>query len=450
MISINLKKYILLSVAILMFQAHAMEQPKELDIFDAIGQGDVALVRKLIYEGKANMRTKSKYWPLMHASCLGKFEIVEELLKGYPHVDPKYDSYDSYGKTALYYAAANGYYDIVVRLLQEENYMLEKALYYIAKILKINIRPSLRADSEGFTPLMVAALNGHAEICSLLIREGASPDTVFPFKKNKETTLLMNASFRGNKKMVAMLLKNNADPNIRSSEGMTALMNAADSGSADVCSLLIAADADAFIRCQPPENTQLKRKTALSFAAIKNRLDCIPRIICGSFFLPSDWVLNKESFDRVISCLWSLKQLGMSRDLRNMLVCLALDKDVASILVSRIKNKQKIPAFAINLMVPVLYNSTAARWAIELPEVQREMAPITQLINENRIAHCSNIHPCPPAVLDMNNFEAHYGPQLRANIKKRLCERYAQGSMQTPAKKEPQGSEVDFRLDWWI
>lgn len=438
----NMKKYILMSVAILMFQAHAMEQPKELDIWQAIEQDDLARVRELIYKNKVRVRTPDGLTPLMYASWFGKLQIVDAILNAewYWYLD-EVEAQDKSGQTALFRAIQRGHTDVVAYLLAAEKSI---GLRYFMKIIGAPL-PSNRANSLGVTPLMVAAENGYLEICSLLIQEGANLNA----QTKKGTTALWLASYVGHEKIVALLLKNNADPNIHNEQGYTALINAAEQGLADACSLLIDADADIFMQAKLHERSRLKKRTALSCAAMKSRLDCIHRIICGSFFLPSDLALNKESFDRAISCLWSLKQLGMSRDLRNMLVCLALEKDVAAILVSRIKNKQKIPAFAINLMVPVLYNSTAARWAIELPEVQNEMAPITQLINENRIAHCSNIHPCPPAVLDMNNFEANYGAQLRANIKKRLCERYAKDMRQAPAE-ESQWNDVDFRLDWWI
>lgn len=153
---------------------------------------------------------------LREAVIKGKFGKVEELLK-----DKNVDKYESHGQPTLCLAALNGHYEIC-RLLLEKGAAVDKA------------------DSNGWTPLIAAASKRHQEICELLLDKRAKVNV----KNNNEWTPLMMAASNGDQQTCQLLLRKGAAVNLKDKDGRSALMMAVNLNKMDVCECLLNHGAD--------------------------------------------------------------------------------------------------------------------------------------------------------------------------------------------------------------
>lgn len=97
--------------------------------------------------------------------------------------------------------------------------------------------PALASSKSrgGFTPLHMAAINGHAAICEVLIEKGASIN-----ERNLDGATPLIKAVQGNHpELVRMLLKMGADPNLRDNTGANALLIAEMKDHSAITSLLI-------------------------------------------------------------------------------------------------------------------------------------------------------------------------------------------------------------------
>jgi len=158
--------------------------------------------------------------PIMGATDRGRLEAVSMLLSD--GADPN-AAETKYGQTALMWAAAERH-SAVVKLLIENG----------ADV-------SARTDS-GFSALMFAAQQGDVESGRALLDAGANANQVLP---GSDATPLLVASAGRHEAFVALLLENDADPNVVDSRGNTPLHNAAwFRNGAGIVELLLAAGAD--------------------------------------------------------------------------------------------------------------------------------------------------------------------------------------------------------------
>ena len=91
------------------------------------------------------------------------------------------------------------------------------------------------AVNNGWTPLMKASENGHADVVELLLRKNVPVNT----QSTDGITAIYITSQNSHSSAISILLNNGADPNISTNNFWTPLMVASDSGHADVVELLL-------------------------------------------------------------------------------------------------------------------------------------------------------------------------------------------------------------------
>ena len=232
----------------------------------AIWQGHVGIVRDLLDAG-ADINTRDEkgytplYWAAFHsewaaftsnkdvfdlilnrgdwsdtihmAVCKGDLGMVTTLIESGTNVNTK----DEFGSTPLHWAVLADSPDVAALL--------------IAKGANVNMK-----DSRSRTPLMIARA---VPVLELLIAKGADIRTEEGGPRQLWGTKLHMACGTGDKDLVAFLLRQGADVNLKRKDGRTPLLHAARGGYTDVVKLLIANGAVVTI----PDN---RGRTALYFA----------------------------------------------------------------------------------------------------------------------------------------------------------------------------------------
>jgi ankyrin repeat protein len=124
-----------------------------------------------------------------------------------------------------------------------------------AALALLNAGASPRAPSpDQMAPLVVAVREGDTEVARELIDRGAS------HKAGYETSLLVEAAYRGSLPMVNLLLDAGADPNEAGNEfGETALHCAAREGNAELIALLLSRGASKDVSSEEGTPTEVAR-----------------------------------------------------------------------------------------------------------------------------------------------------------------------------------------------
>ena len=160
--------------------------------------------------------------PIADAAMAKDTATVRKLLK--EGVDVNASQGD--GMTALHWAALNGDAELASMLL-----------YAGANV-------GAKTRIGGYTPLHLAAQIGNANVIAPLIAAGAPVSAA----TTTGATALMQASHAGSTEAVRMLIENGADPNVKElANGQTALMFAAAADRVEVVKLLLARGADIAI-----------------------------------------------------------------------------------------------------------------------------------------------------------------------------------------------------------
>ncbi len=129
-----------------------------------------------------------------------------------------------------------------------------------AALEEIDRNPSLLTmhNSDGWTPLHLAAFFGHPELAKALINRNAAVDALST--NAMQNTPLHAAAAGGSMASVALLLDAGADVNARQHGGWTALHAAAQNGNHEMVKLLLSHGADPGLRA---ENNQSPLDLAL-------------------------------------------------------------------------------------------------------------------------------------------------------------------------------------------
>lgn len=281
-------------------------------LFEAVLAGDMSSVQRLLADGvDVNSRQQGGGTPLILAAGEGRLDLTCCLVEHGADVDAQYDA----GNTALIEASANGHLDVVKYLVEKgadvhireaecESPLewaaghghLDVVTFLIEQGAKINTAltgacewgqavgvakyliaqgADLEAPgaSEGFTPLVAAAYQGHIDVIDILVKAGANihvdddaplewaalfdqlgsvcsllaaganPDS----RLSRESTALTAAISdpRPNRaKIISALLDAGADVNRGRSNGATALHEAAETGQSNIIRLLVERGAD--------------------------------------------------------------------------------------------------------------------------------------------------------------------------------------------------------------
>ena len=129
---------------------------------------------------------------------------------------------------------------------------LDGQLQQVEAFLNGGIGPDV-SDSEGHTPLMLAAFNGHGAIVLALLSRGAEVDR----KDLMGRTALLYASTGPFPETVKILLDKGADPNlVDTGEHFTPLMHAAAEGNIEVVRILLEAGANPALRDVDNDNAE--------------------------------------------------------------------------------------------------------------------------------------------------------------------------------------------------
>lgn len=123
-------------------------------------------------------------------------------------------------------------------------------------------------DLQENTPLIVAAKQGHKEICEMLMKVGADPITRREFSQNA----LHNAAKTGHAHIIKILSSESVALNALDDNKKTPLMLAAESGHLDVCKILLEKKTDFKI-------TDIDGRNALHLAALNGKIDVVTLFI---------------------------------------------------------------------------------------------------------------------------------------------------------------------------
>jgi len=238
----------------------------------ACDKGHVSSV-KLLLDANAdiNRMNKKKETPLIRATLKGHDAVVRVLLS-HPDIDIGHRDCD--GETALFKACEENKHSVAKLLLEKSRSADDDSESKSDGDEKVDIGIGT-LNTNGDTPLSIAANKGHSECVELLIehsahiiRDGADID---------KETVLFRACFVGNASTVNELLSANEDVNALSECGSSPLHAAAVNGHASIVTALLrnGADVNATDKRRSAHSSLLSQRThrrrASSAIALRHR-----------------------------------------------------------------------------------------------------------------------------------------------------------------------------------
>ena len=204
---------------------------------------------KILLANKASIiaRDKDGLTPLLIAAKYNQTSVLSLLLNAYADCN----AIDNDENTALVFACKSGSYTVVRMLLSKQECKIGQAkppplsiacyngFYKCARLLLEN-KANIEIQKSQFTELLRhAVLNGHLELCQLLLECGADTNTSF-----EDNLILSEAIDAGNLKIVQILIANGAVINAADSNKRTALQKASMKGDKELVAYLLDHGAD--------------------------------------------------------------------------------------------------------------------------------------------------------------------------------------------------------------
>eukprot|EP00698_Gefionella_okellyi_P010248 TRINITY_DN2648_c0_g1_i1.p1 TRINITY_DN2648_c0_g1~~TRINITY_DN2648_c0_g1_i1.p1 ORF type:complete len:671 (+),score=124.07 TRINITY_DN2648_c0_g1_i1:99-2015(+) len=219
----------------------------------AAARGDLEECRTLMRLGALGNATFSGFAPLHLAAKAGHRDVVVLLIQCTVDVSMTDDN----GWTALHHAARHNQEQCCAILLQNgapvdavESAVKCTALAYAARfgfdaVCRLLLEHDATVDTftiDGLTPLFQAAVNGHANVCETLLKNGADVNVTCG---ELQLTPLYAAAQDGHVQCCEVLLDHGASPNVRSGATESPLLITACSlQHTQICTLLIDRGAD--------------------------------------------------------------------------------------------------------------------------------------------------------------------------------------------------------------
>uniref|UniRef100_A0A8C4HHY9 Ankyrin repeat domain 52a n=1 Tax=Dicentrarchus labrax TaxID=13489 RepID=A0A8C4HHY9_DICLA len=220
--------------------------------------------------------------PLLPQADKGHWQALRVLTETAAYVDMQ----DAAGRSVLYLAAQKGYARCVEVLLAQgascllnDNRLMWTPIHVAAAnghsdCLRMMIDYGEEgdltnvADKFGQTPLMLAVLGGHTDCVHFLLEKGALPDA----KDKRGSTALHRGAVLGHDDCVTALLEHKASALCRDVQGSTPLHYAASRGHTEILASLVQAT-----MATDPQDKLLDNKqyTPLHWAAYKGHEDCL-------------------------------------------------------------------------------------------------------------------------------------------------------------------------------
>jgi len=243
-------------------QAPSMQGPanardSQTALINAISHGDTASVMALINSGiDVNAKDKLGRTPIFWAAQWGRVDIIEALAKAGADVNLQ----DQLGWKPPTLAFADAHFDAVQALVKagadrsqiprDLNRKDKAGFTPLVEALRRNDMSSARAlfqlgldpnsrDGSGRTLLEGAAFSGNVELARILIEEGADVNASDNADDKHKWTPLLLAAQMGHADVAEALVKAGADPSHAGPGGWNALMQASYFGHLDIARILI-------------------------------------------------------------------------------------------------------------------------------------------------------------------------------------------------------------------
>lgn len=188
------------------------------NFFEAIKQGDREEVeRQLAADPSLIHARENGLSPILVAAYYRESEIASFLA-------------DKTVALTIFEAAATGKINNILRLLARDPQLVNAYA------------------SDGFQALGLACFFGHLDVAEYLIKAGAPVNS--PSRNELKAAPIQSAAAAGHVKIVNLLLKSGADPNVREQGGYTPLHAAAQNGDNEMIRKLLYGGADLDIKSQ--------------------------------------------------------------------------------------------------------------------------------------------------------------------------------------------------------